>query len=219
MTGLSASARQAALEQILIPARIVPVLTIDRVEDGVPLARALVAGGVKVLEVTFRTEAAAAAAKAIIAEVPEAIVGIGTVLNADDLRRAHELGARFAVSPGATPELLVAAADSALPLLPGVVTASEIMQAQAKGFNLLKFFPAEQAGGIPMLRALAGPFPKMRFCPTGGIDGSNVATWLAEPNVIAAGGSWLCPASDIKAANWEVITGRCIDAMKHLRRR
>lgn len=219
MTGLSASARQAALEQILIPARIVPVLTIDRVEDGVPLARALVAGGVKVLEVTFRTEAAAAAAKAIIAEVPEAIVGIGTVLNADDLRRAHELGARFAVSPGATPELLDAAADSALPLLPGVVTASEIMQAQAKGFNLLKFFPAEQAGGIPMLRALAGPFPKMRFCPTGGIDGSNVATWLAEPNVIAAGGSWLCPASDIKAANWEVITGRCIDAMKHLRRR
>lgn len=219
MTGLSASARQAALEQILIPARIVPVLTIDRVEDGVPLARALVAGGVKVLEVTFRTEAAAAAAKAIIAEVPEAIVGIGTVLNADDLRRARELGARFAVSPGATPELLDAAADSALPLLPGVVTASEIMQAQAKGFNLLKFFPAEQAGGIPMLRALAGPFPKMRFCPTGGIDGSNVATWLAEPNVIAAGGSWLCPASDIKAANWEVITGRCIDAMKHLRRR
>lgn len=219
MTGLSASARQAALEQILIPARIVPVPTIDRVEDGVPLARALVAGGVKVLEVTFRTEAAAAAAKAIIAEVPEAIVGIGTVLNADDLRRAHELGARFAVSPGATPELLDAAADSALPLLPGVVTASEIMQAQAKGFNLLKFFPAEQAGGIPMLRALAGPFPKMRFCPTGGIDGSNVATWLAEPNVIAAGGSWLCPASDIKAANWEVITGRCIDAMKHLRRR
>lgn len=219
MTGLSASARQGALEQILIPARIVPVLTIDRVEDGVPLARALVAGGVKVLEVTFRTEAAAAAAKAIIAEVPEAIVGIGTVLNADDLRRAHELGARFAVSPGATPELLDAAADSALPLLPGVVTASEIMQAQAKGFNLLKFFPAEQAGGIPMLRALAGPFPKMRFCPTGGIDGSNVTTWLAEPNVIAAGGSWLCPASDIKAANWEVITGRCIDAMKHLRRR
>lgn len=219
MTGLSASARQAALEQILILARIVPVLTIDRVEDGVPLARALVAGGVKVLEVTFRTEAAAAAAKAIIAEVPEAIVGIGTVLNADDLRRAHELGARFAVSPGATPELLVAAAGSTLPLLPGVATASEIMQAHAKGFNLLKFFPAEQAGGIPMLRALAGPFPKMRFCPTGGIDGSNVATWLAEPNVIAAGGSWLCPASDIKAANWEVITGRCIDAMKHLRRR
>lgn len=219
MSGLSASARQAALEDILLPARIVPVLTIDRAEDGVPLARALVAGGVKVLEVTFRTEAAAAAAKAIIAEVPEAIVGIGTVLNGDDLRRAQALGAQFAVSPGATPELLDAAAESVLPLLPGVATASEIMQARAKGFNLLKFFPAEQAGGIAMLRALAGPFPSTRFCPTGGIDAANLATWLAEPNVVAAGGSWLCPASDVKAANWEVITGRCIDAMKKLRRK
>lgn len=219
MTALPASERQAALEKILIPARIVPVLTIDRAEDGVPLARALVAGGVNVLEVTFRTEAAAAAAKAIIAEVPEAIVGIGTVLNAADLSRAQALGARFAVSPGATPELLDAAAASDLPLLPGVATASELMQAQARGFNLLKFFPAEQSGGIAMLRALAGPFPTARFCPTGGIGASNAATWLAEPNVIAVGGSWLCPASDVKAGNWEVITGRCADAMKALRRR
>lgn len=219
MTVLPPQAKQAALEAILIPARIVPVLTIDRAEDGVPLARALVAGGVKVLEVTFRTEAAAEAARAIIAEVPDAIVGMGTVLNGDDLRRAQALGARFAVSPGATPELLDAAADSDLPLLPGVATASEVMQAQARGFNLLKFFPAEQAGGIAMLRALAGPFPAMRFCPTGGVGAANVAAWLAEPNVVAAGGSWLCPASDIKAGNWEVITGRCIDAMKKLRRR
>ena len=219
MTGLTAAARQAALEKILIPARIVPVLTIDRVEDGVPLARALVAGGLKVLEVTFRTEAAASAARLIIAEVPDAIVGMGTVLNGDDLRRAQDLGAQFAVSPGATPELLDAAAASDLPLLPGVATSSEVMQAQAKGFNLLKFFPAEQAGGIPMLRALAGPFPGTRFCPTGGITAANVVSWLAEPNVIAVGGSWLCPALDVKAANWEVITGRCIDAMKALRRR
>ncbi|MCR6734914.1 MAG: bifunctional 4-hydroxy-2-oxoglutarate aldolase/2-dehydro-3-deoxy-phosphogluconate aldolase [Afipia sp.] len=219
MTALLASAKQAVLEEILVPARIVPVLTIDRAEDGVPLARALVAGGVKVLEVTFRTEAATAAAKAIIAEVPDAIVGIGTVLNGDDLRRARDLGARFAVSPGATPELLDAAAANDLPLLPGVATASELMQAQARGFNLLKFFPAEQAGGIPMLRALAGPFPNTRFCPTGGVNAANVAAWLAEPNVVAVGGSWLCPASDIKAANWEVITGRCIDAMKTLRKR
>lgn len=219
MTGLSASERQAALENILIPARIVPVLTIDRVEDAVPLARALVAGGVNVLEVTFRTEAAVTAARAIIAEVPGAIVGMGTVLNGDDLRRALALGAQFAVSPGATAELLDAAADSALPLLPGVATSSEVMQAQAKGFNLLKFFPAEQAGGMPMLRALAGPFPATRFCPTGGINAANVATWLSEPNVVAAGGSWLCPASDIKSGNWEIITGRCIDAMRQLRRR
>lgn len=219
MSGASASTKQAALEEILIPARIVPVLTIDRAEDGVPLARALVAGGVKVLEVTFRTEAAAAAARAIIAEVPEAIVGMGTVLTGDDLRRAQALGARFAVSPGATSELLDAAAASDLPLLPGVATASEVMQAQAKGFNLLKFFPAEQAGGIAMLRALAGPFPSTRFCPTGGVNAANAAAWLAEPNVVAAGGSWLCPASDVRAGNWEVITGRCIDAMKKLRRR
>lgn len=219
MTGLSAAARQAALEKILIPARIVPVLTIDRVEDGVPLARALVAGGVKVLEVTFRTEAAVAAARLIIAEVPDATVGMGTVLNGDDLRRAQDLGAQFAVSPGATPDLLDAAAASDLPLLPGVATSSEVMQAEAKGFNLLKFFPAEQAGGIPMLRALAGPFPGTRFCPTGGIGAGNAAAWLAEPNVIAVGGSWLCPASDVRAANWEVITGRCIDAMKVLRKR
>lgn len=219
MTSASASSRQSALEAILIPARIVPVLTIDRAEDGVPLARALVAGGVKVLEVTFRTEAAADAAKAIIAEVPDAIVGMGTVLNGGDLRRARDLGARFAVSPGSTPELLDVAATGDLPLLPGVATASELMQAQARGFNLLKFFPAEQAGGIPMLRALAGPFPTTRFCPTGGINAANVATWLAEPNVVAVGGSWLCPASDIKAANWEIITGRCIDAMRTLRKR
>jgi 2-dehydro-3-deoxyphosphogluconate aldolase/(4S)-4-hydroxy-2-oxoglutarate aldolase len=132
MTGLMVSAKQAALEQILIPARIVPVLTIDRLEDAVPLARALVAGGVNVLEVTFRT-VAAEAAKAIIAGVPNAIVGIGTVLNGDDLHRAQALGARFAVSPGATPELLDAAAASALPLLPGIATASELMQAQARG--------------------------------------------------------------------------------------
>jgi 2-dehydro-3-deoxyphosphogluconate aldolase/(4S)-4-hydroxy-2-oxoglutarate aldolase len=219
MSGTTVSAKQAALEGILVAARIVPVLTIDRVEDAVPLARALVAGGVKVLEVTFRTEAASAAAKAIIAEVPDAIVGIGTVLNGDDLRRARDLGARFAVSPGATAELLDAAADNDLPLLPGIATASELMQAQARGFGLVKFFPAEQAGGIPMLRALAGPFPAMRFCPTGGINAANAATWLAEPDVVAVGGSWLCPASDIKAENWEVITGRCIDAMKTLRRR
>ncbi|MBS4004158.1 MAG: bifunctional 4-hydroxy-2-oxoglutarate aldolase/2-dehydro-3-deoxy-phosphogluconate aldolase [Afipia sp.] len=216
---MSGSERQAALEKILIPARIIPVLTIARVEDGVPLARALVAGGVKTLEITFRTDAAADAARAIIAEVPEAVVGIGTVLSADDLRRAQIIGARFAVSPGATPELLDAAAASDLPLLPGVATASELMQARARGFDLLKFFPAEQSGGIPMLRALAGPFPSTRFCPTGGVSAANAATWLAEPNVIAVGGSWLCPASDVKAGNWEVITGRCIDAMKSLRRR
>ena len=207
------------LAGILKSAQVIPVLTIERIEDAVPLASALVAGGVKTLEITLRTDVAVDAAKAIIAEVPDAIVGIGTILNADDLKRAELIGARFGVSPGATPELLDAAAKSDLPFLPGVATASELMQAQARGFNVLKFFPAEQSGGIEMLRALGGPFPHTRFCPTGGIGGANAAAWLAEPNVVAVGGSWLCPATDVKYANWEVITARCIDMMKTLRRR
>jgi len=219
MNNTATVGRSEWLDTLLQSARIIPVLTIERAEHGVPLARALVAGGVRVLEVTFRTEAAADAARAIIAEVPNAVVGIGTVLTADDLRHAQELGARFAVSPGATPDLLDAAAASGLPFLPGIATASEVMQARARGFGLLKFFPAEQSGGIAMLRALAGPFPDTRFCPTGGIGAANAASWLAEPNVVAVGGSWLCPASDVRAGNWEVITGRCIDAMRSLRRR
>jgi 2-dehydro-3-deoxyphosphogluconate aldolase/(4S)-4-hydroxy-2-oxoglutarate aldolase len=190
------------------------VLTIERVEDAIPLARALVAGGVRTLEITLRTEAAIVAAEAIIADVPDAVVGIGTILTPDDLAQAVLLGARFGVSPGATPELLDAVARSELPFLPGVATASELMQAQARGFNMLKFFPAEQAGGIAMLRALAGPFPQTRFCPTGGIGAANAAAWLAEPNVLAVGGSWLCPATDVRAGNWSAITARCAEAMK-----
>ena len=210
------TSRGPAIAQLLTAARVIPVLTIERVEDAVPLARALVAGGVRTLEITLRTDAAISAAKAIIADVLDAIVGIGTILTPDDLAQAVSLGARFGVSPGATPELLDAAAKSDLPFLPGVVTASEVMQAQARGFNTLKFFPAEQSGGIAMLRALAGPFPQMRFCPTGGIGAANAATWVAEPNVLAVGGSWLCPAADIRAGNWPAITTRCAEAMKIL---
>lgn len=212
-------ARDEELIGLLKSAQVIPVLTIERVEDAVPLASALVLGGVKTLEITLRTDAAVDAAKAIIAEVPDAVVGIGTITTADDLKRAQAVGARFGVSPGATPALLDAAAKSGLPFLPGIATASELMQAQAHGFNVLKFFPAEQSGGIDMLRALAGPFPHTRFCPTGGIGGANAAAWLAEPNVVAVGGSWLCPSTDVKYANWEVITARCIDMMKTLRRR
>ncbi len=196
MTAQSAPmARDEELIGLLKSAQVIPVLTIERVEDAVSLASALVLGGVKTLEITLRTDAAVEAAKAIIAEVPDAVVGIGTITTADDLKRAEALGARFGVSPGATPALLDAAAKSGLPFLPGIATASELMQAQAHGFNVLKFFPAEQSGGIDMLRALAGPFPHTRFCPTGGIGGANAATWLAEPNVVAVGGSWLCPAN------------------------
>jgi len=205
------------LANLFRQACVIPVLTIDRPEDAVPLARALVAGGVRTLEVTLRTPVAIEAAKAIIAEVPDAIVGIGTILNGEDLARAKKLGAKFGISPGATPDLLKAAAASDLPFAPGVATASELMAALAAGFDLVKFFPAEQAGGIKALRALAGPFPNAKFCPTGGIGEANAASWLAEPNVLAVGGSWLCPAADVRSGNWAGITAMCDRAMKSLK--
>jgi 2-dehydro-3-deoxyphosphogluconate aldolase/(4S)-4-hydroxy-2-oxoglutarate aldolase len=211
------TAKQDKMPALFEAARVVPVLTIERVEDAVPLAQALVKGGVRTLEVTLRTPAAINAAKAIIAEVPDAVVGIGTILNASDLARAEALGARFGISPGATPELLKAAAGSSLPFAPGIATASELMAALAHGFDLVKFFPAEQAGGIKALRALAGPFPQAKFCPTGGIGEANAAAWLSEPNVVAVGGSWLCPTAEIRSGNWSGITAICGRSMKSLK--
>jgi len=210
------TAKQDELAALFKSARVIPVIAIDRLEDAVPLARALVAGGVRVLEVTLRTEVAIAAAKAIMADVPEAMVGIGTILNAADLARAEALGAQFGISPGAMPDLLKAAAASALPFAPGIATASELMQALARGFDLVKFFPAESSGGIKAVRALAGPFPEVRFCPTGGIGETNAAAWLREPNVVAVGGSWLCPAADIRSANWAGISAICRRTMNSL---
>jgi 2-dehydro-3-deoxyphosphogluconate aldolase/(4S)-4-hydroxy-2-oxoglutarate aldolase len=210
------TSKQEILLQLFKTARVIPVITIDRVDDAVPLARALIAGGVRTLEITLRTAAAVESAKAIIASVPDAVVGMGTVLNAADLDQAALIGARFALSPGATPQLLEAASRHGVPFVPGVATASELMTALAHGFSLCKFFPAQQAGGIPAMRALAGPFPQARFCPTGGIGQSNVAEWLAEPNVIAVGGSWICPSSDVKAGNWDKISQlarRAIDSV------
>jgi 2-dehydro-3-deoxyphosphogluconate aldolase / (4S)-4-hydroxy-2-oxoglutarate aldolase len=209
--------KQDRLLVLFKAARVVPVLTIERLEDAVPLARALVKGGVRTLEVTLRTPVAVESAKAIIAEVPDAVVGIGTILNADDLARAETLGARFGISPGATPELLKAAAASPLPFAPGIATASELMAALAHGFDLVKFFPAEQSGGIKALRALAGPFPQAKFCPTGGIGEANADAWLAEPNVVAVGGSWLCPTAEIRSGNWSGITAICERSMKSLK--
>ena len=214
---VNAVARQEKLAALVKSATVIPVLTIERLEHAVPLARALVAGGVRLLEVTLRTPVAIEAAKAMMAEVPDAIVGIGTILNGDDLKRAEALGAAFGISPGATPELLKAAAASDLPFAPGIATASELMQALAHGFDLVKFFPAEQSGGIKALRALAGPFPNVRVCPTGGIGEANAASWLAEPNVLAVGGSWLCPAADIRSGNWVGISAMCAKAMKTLK--
>jgi 2-dehydro-3-deoxyphosphogluconate aldolase/(4S)-4-hydroxy-2-oxoglutarate aldolase len=214
---MTATPKQEKLAALFAQATIIPVLTIERPEDAVPLARALVAGGVRTLEVTLRTPVAIESAKAIMAHVPEAVVGIGTILNADDLARVEAIGARFGISPGATPDLLKAAAASALPFAPGIATASELMLALAHGFNLVKFFPAEPSGGIKALRALAGPFPDARFCPTGGIGEANAAAWLAEPNVVAVGGSWLCPAADIRSGNWSGITAICNRTMKLLK--
>jgi 2-dehydro-3-deoxyphosphogluconate aldolase / (4S)-4-hydroxy-2-oxoglutarate aldolase len=214
---MTAASRQQELADLFTSATVIPVLTIERLEDAVPLARALVGGGVRVLEVTLRTPVAIEAAKAMISEVPEAIVGIGTILNPEDLARARALGARFGISPGGTPELLKAAAAGDLPFAPGIATASELMQALAHGLDIVKFFPAEQSGGIKALRALAGPFPNIRVCPTGGIGEANAASWLAEPNVLAVGGSWLCPAADIKSGNWAGISAMCTRAMKMLK--
>ena len=196
------------LDELLLISKVIPVISIERVEHAVPLARALVAGGIRLLEITLRTDAGLAGAAAIIAEVPEAVVGIGTVLTPADLARSAAAGARFALSPGATPELLDAAARSGLPFMPGVATASELMQALARGFDTVKFFPATAAGGTAALRALAGPFPAARFCPTGGIGEENAADWLALPNVAAVGGSWLTPAAEVRVGSWDAITER-----------
>jgi len=216
-SGPSSQDRQEQLAALFRAARVIPVLTIERPEHAVPLARALVAGGVRVLEVTLRTPVAIAAARAIMADVPEAVVGIGTILNPDDLVRAEALGAAFGISPGATPDLLRAAAASTLPFAPGIATASDLMQTQAHGFHVVKFFPAESSGGIRALRALAGPFPQARFCPTGGIAEANAAEWLGEPNVVAVGGSWLCPAAEIRAGHWAGISAICARTMKALK--
>lgn len=185
---------------------VIPVIVIDRLADAVPLARALVAGGVRVLEVTLRTPVALAAIEAMVREVPEAIVGAGTIRSAADARAARQAGAVFGVSPGYTAEVGVACRDVGLPLLPGVATASEVMAAQADGLSFLKFFPATAAGGIPMLKALAGPFPDVAFCPTGGITLQSAPEFLALPNVKVCGGSWLTPADAVKAGDWGRIT-------------
>ncbi len=185
---------------------VIPVIVIDRVEDALPLAEALLAGGVKVLEVTLRTPAGLPAIETIARHLPEAVVGVGTVLNADDARRASEAGARFAVSPGYTPEVGAACKALGLPLLPGVATSSEVMAALADGFSFLKLFPAEAAGGIPLLKAWASPFGAVSFCPTGGITQATAPQYLALPNVRCVGGSWLTPADAVRAGDWARIT-------------
>ena len=192
-----------SLIQTLRETAVVPVLTIEQVEDAVPLARALVAGGIRVLEITLRTAAALEAMKAIAAEVEGAVVAAGTVLNEKDAERAAAHGAKFAFSPGTTPALLKA---KILPLVPGVATASDIMAGLHQGYALFKLFPAVAVGGVGALKAFAGPFANVRFCPTGGIDAANAGAFLALKNVVAVGGSWLAPAPLIREGRWSEVT-------------
>ncbi len=193
---------------IMRMAPVIPVLTIERIEDAVPLARALVAGGLPVLEITLRTDAALAAALAIEEAVPEAVVGLGTILSPDDVAQAARVGARFGVSPGLTEALVGAAHDAGLPFLPGVATASEAMRAMDLGHRHLKFFPAEPAGGTAALKALGAPLSDLRFCPTGGISPETAPAYLSLANVLCVGGSWLATRAEIAEGAWDSITAK-----------
>lgn len=198
-------ARQRDLDAMLALAPVVAVVVIERVEDAVPLARALVAGGIRAIEVTLRTPVAPEAIRAIADEVDRACVGAGTVLRPGDFVVAKQAGARFNVSPGSTDTLLAAADGIDVPWLPGAATASEALALFERGYRLQKFFPAAAVGGVEHLRSLAGPLPGIRFCPTGGIDAANAARYLALPNVVCVGGSWLTPRDLVAAQDWPAI--------------
>ena len=206
---------QAALTslQVMQDAPVIPVIVLHDVAHAVPLARALAAGGIRMLEVTLRTPQALACMEAIARDVPEAIVGAGTVRSAADAQACAMAGARFAVSPGYTRNVGKACHDLGLALLPGVATGSEIMMAQEDGFTTLKFFPAMQAGGIAMLKAWQGPFGDVRFCPTGGVTPQNANEFLALPNVQCVGGSWLVPLDAMAQGDWARITALAREAV------
>lgn len=203
--------------QVMQDAPVIPVIVLHDVAHAVPMARALVAGGIRMLEVTLRTPQALACMQAIAREVPGAVVGAGTVRSPADAAAAAKAGAQFAVSPGYTRALGQACRDQGLPLLPGVATGSEIMQAQEDGYTELKFFPALQAGGAAMLKAWAGPFFDVKFCPTGGVTPANAAEFLALPNVACVGGSWLVPADALAQGDWTRIEALAREAAQMVR--
>lgn len=193
-------------KDILNAGPVMPVMVIQNLDDAVPLAQALVAGGIKVLEITLRTPVALDAIRLIRREVGEAVVGAGTVANPAQLKAVEEAGAVFAISPGITSSLLAAAGSGGIALIPGIATLSELMLGMEYGLDHFKFFPAEAAGGIPMLKAIAGPFPQITFCPTGGISPDNYQAYLQLGNVACVGGSWLAPQDAVKSKNWEKVT-------------
>ena len=198
--------------EILALSPVMPVIALDRLSDAVPLARALVRGGIRLLEVTLRTPVALDCVRAIRAEVPEAVVGVGTIVTPADLEESIEAGAAFGVSPGASAALLRAAAASPLPFVPGVMTPSDVINAIDAGFHTMKLFPAAQAGGLEMLKALGGPFPHARFCPTGGVTLQSAPALLALKNVVCVGGSWLTPSALIANGDWAAIETLARDA-------
>ena len=200
--------------QVMQDAPVIPVIVLNDATQAVLLARALVAGGIRMLEVTLRTPQALACIEAIAREVPEAVVGAGTVRSASDVRACATAGARFLVSPGYTHAVGQASRDAGLPLLPGVATGSEIMMAQEDGLTELKFFPAMQAGGTAMLKAWGGPFGEVSFCPTGGVTAANAAELLTLPNVACVGGSWLMPADVLARGNWAQVTALAFQACR-----
>jgi 2-dehydro-3-deoxyphosphogluconate aldolase / (4S)-4-hydroxy-2-oxoglutarate aldolase len=208
----ASSAGRLTAMQVMNDAPVIPVIVLTEVGHAVPLARALVAAGIRMLEVTLRTPVALACIEAIAREVPEAVAGAGTVRSAADAQAAAMAGARFAVSPGYTNAVGKACRELELPLLPGVATASEIMAAQEDGYSALKFFPAMQAGGLAMLRAWQGPFGDVKFCPTGGITAANAGEFLALANVVCIGGSWLTPADAVAQGDWARITELAVQA-------
>ena len=194
------------LTEIVAATSVMPVMVIDRIDDAVPLAQALVEGGIRVLEITLRTEAGLEAVKRIRQEVPGAIVGVGTISSPQLLEASIEAGAAFGVSPGTPPTLLKAIVASGLPFFPGVATMTEVMQVMEAGLTVMKFFPAVAAGGVKMLESFAGPFPQVEFCPTGGINAANAPEFFKLKNVVCVGGSWLTPKNLIANGDWAGIT-------------
>ena len=193
---------------------VVPVLIVEDAKSAVPLARALVAGGLKAIEITLRTPAALEAIRAVADEVEGAVAGAGTILDAKQYEEAVKAGSQFIVSPGTTRDLLKAAADSDIPLLPGAATASEVMSLRAEGYTVLKFFPAEQAGGAAYLKSLSSPLAGISFCPTGGISLKNAMDYLSLPNVVCVGGSWVAPKDLVAAGDWDGITKLAAEAFR-----
>ncbi len=202
------------IKEIMNGSPIVPVMVINNVEHAVPLAKALVAGGITTLEITLRTDAALESITRIKAEVPEAIVGAGTIINIDTLNKAIAAGAEFIVSPGTTDKMIDAALATGVPLLPGIANPSDAMRLLEKGITEMKFFPAEAAGGIPMLKSIGAPIPQITFCPTGGVNQKNVRDYYSLSNVACVGGSWMCAANLVDAENWDEITRLSAEAIK-----